>query len=88
MPKINGSVYRDMNRDGLYSPGEELAGEKLIFSGGGDLVTDDAGFFQVSAPPGIYQLSLSGTNGQGIEKVVDLDFDNRGVNLLLDGADE
>jgi uncharacterized protein YkwD len=86
--KIVGTVYQDLNGDGLYSPGEELAGETLTFTGGENFVTDEAGFFQVAASPGVYQLSLIGKDGQLIKKEVDLDFDNKRVNFFLDGADE
>ncbi|MFI6301329.1 hypothetical protein ACIBCH_05640 [Amycolatopsis thailandensis] len=54
--RVAGQVYGDKNRDGLLSPGEELAGLKTLVGGPGlpqelSVVTDAAGRFSFDAVP-------------------------------------
>lgn len=82
-PTIAGVVFTDSNRDGFYTPGEELPGKDLLVFGNGILTTDDAGQFQLPSEPGIYHISMFQAD-QALHKEVDLDYDNKGIYFQLD----
>lgn len=82
-PKIAGVVYSDTNRDGLYTPGEELPGQEILVFGDGILKTDAAGRFQLPSEPGIYHISMIQAES-AMHKEVDLDYDNKGIYFQLD----
>ena len=84
-PRLTGVVFTDRNFDGLYTPGEELAGAQLAVIGNGILSTDDAGQFQVPMEPGIYQISLFTVDpSDPLQKEIDLDYDNKGIYFQLE----
>ncbi len=85
-PKIAGLVFVDRNNDGFYNPGEELSGAQLTISGGGVLQTGSAGQFQLPTAPGIYQISMVTADQDTLFRMVDLDYENKGIYFRLDAT--
>ena len=65
-PFLLGQVYNDLNGDGYYEPGEELAGVTLNIVGTGgttgsyQTVSTAAGGYQIEIPAGTYKVTASG----------------------------
>lgn len=63
-PAITGLVYKDTNADGIYTPGEGLAGQRMVIYGAGlHLITDETGGVQSAIEPGKYWAILFGDDG-------------------------
>lgn len=69
---VSGVLYRDGDGDGLYGPGEGLAGLEVTVTGSPGVLTvltDPAGGFAAPLPPGEYAFSASGEDGTAAASV-------------------
>ena len=87
---ILGVVYNDLNKNGLYDPGEGVAGVRIDVPG--------AAYYAVSATQGGYAIPYSGANGMvtvtasggpfstPVAKTVDFEGENVKVDFIVGGA--
>ncbi len=62
-PYLLGQVFNDLNQDGFFEPGEELAGVNLSITGTAGALSATstaAGGYQLQVPAGTYQVTASG----------------------------
>ena len=77
---LTGVVYRDLNQDGLYTPGEGVSARSVIVFGGGlHLRTNGAGGFNTLVDPGGYWVILFNQTEELRIKEVWLEDANKGA---------
>ncbi len=68
-PAIYGIVYSDYDKNGVYTPGEEIQGHQVSIYHGSDgsllqnVFTDYAGYFSVSLPMDTYKIEITKESG-------------------------
>jgi len=57
---ITGTVFDDLDGDGIMDPGEGLPGVTITVEGVGSVVTNEGGGYSIAVPPGRHLISASG----------------------------
>ena len=88
-PSLIGRVYRDMDGDGMYDPGEGLPGICVSVQQGTDVVlslfTGPAGDFSASLEPGVYRISAD-IEDVVFEHEIEMADENRAVEFMINAA--
>jgi uncharacterized protein YkwD len=86
-PFLTGVIYKDLNNNGKYDPGEGLGGVTITVSGVGTTTTFSTGGYSLQLDPGTYTVTASGGGLSGpVSRSVTVGSTNYRLTILDNGS--